>query len=58
MMHNHMGHGCASPLKFRYSEKATKIWNYHPLSFDIKYLVTSNLEVKVTPNSYGLLRKP
>ena len=30
----HKPHVCASTLKFRFSEKATKIWNYHPLGFD------------------------
>ena len=39
-------------VKFSFSEKATKIWSYHPLDFSkrqIKWVITLNF--------YGLLRK-
>ena len=40
----HKPRGCASPLKFRFSVKATKIWNYRPLSFDIRGYTLNTLE--------------
>ena len=36
---------CNSPVKFRYSEKTTKIWKNLPLCFDItKYIIFKKVE--------------
>ena len=42
---------------FRFSEKASNIWNYFPLGFDIT-LSNVKYKWKITPNACGIPKKP